>query len=379
LNVVLSYGDLSGQGGYRTRVLGELQTLDRQAGMDPFLLVFDRRPSDLEKSFSVDVPYRVLNRSAFMRFYPAISNLARRAPIHIVHAHNLYSAALALSARPIYGYKVVLDYHGRIPEEYVFLGKGGGLSRQILEGLERWAVRKSDHVVAVSQRLAKYLIDCHQVDSKKVTVIPCCADETVFTVDVHRREALRRSMNLSNKLVCTHLGSFFEWYDPELIVRTFHNIRSSHDSHLLVVTFAVNEVVKYLSARLPGDSFSVIQVAHDQVPQLLNASDLGFLLLRSSPNIKTSSPVKFSEYLNCGLPVLITSEVGDYSEMVAQEGIGSIVSEGGAFDATFIDSLAANREHLARRCAAVGQRLTWQAFYPAWSALVGSLNDGANG
>src|SRR4051812_34793038 len=37
-NLVLSYGDLSTQSGYRTRVLGELQHLDSAGGLDPFLL-----------------------------------------------------------------------------------------------------------------------------------------------------------------------------------------------------------------------------------------------------------------------------------------------------------------------------------------------------
>ena len=55
----------------------------------------------------------------------------------------------------LYRYKVILDYHGRIPEEYVYLGKGGEPSRKALEGLERWTVTNSDHVVAGLRQAAR--------------------------------------------------------------------------------------------------------------------------------------------------------------------------------------------------------------------------------
>jgi len=125
LNLVLSFGDLSQQTGYRTRVLGELRHLDMQMDPETFLLVFDRYPKKFQKNAPSGVPFRVHARSGVLRFYSQLARLSRKGPIRVVHAHNLYSTALALSARPFYGYKVLLDYHGRIPEEYVYLGKGG--------------------------------------------------------------------------------------------------------------------------------------------------------------------------------------------------------------------------------------------------------------
>src|SRR5215471_15852114 len=113
-NLVLSYGDLSHQTGYRTRVLGELLHLDSAGGLDPFLLLFDRHPEKFE--MTGDVAHAAVPRSEFARFFMEVGVIARKNPIRVVHAHNLYSAALALAARRIYGYRVVLDYHGRIPE-----------------------------------------------------------------------------------------------------------------------------------------------------------------------------------------------------------------------------------------------------------------------
>ena len=374
LNLVLSYGDLAPFGGYRTRVLGELNALDRQDSHQPFLLVFDRNPERFERTFQSDIPHRALRRSAVLQFPRALRHLARQRPIRLVHAHNLYSAALALSVRWRHGYKIVLDYHGRIPEEYAFLGKGGQGSRRMLELLERWCVTHADHIVVVSHKLADYLIGRYKL-AHEVSVIPCCADETIFRWDVVRREKTRAMLNLAGKFVCAHLGSFFEWYEPEMIVEAFRQIRACVDSHLLVITGNTEKAHAYLAARLPETTFTVQHAAHDEVPALLNASDLGLLLLRPSPNIKTSSPAKFAEYLNSGLPVLITPEVGDFSEIVARADVGAVYK---GRDGTSLEILAANRSpdkraEIAERCMAAGRQLTWQAFSQTWTQIVASL------
>jgi glycosyltransferase involved in cell wall biosynthesis len=375
-NVVLSYGDLSRQTGYRTRVLGELEHLDQKAGLAPTLLLFDREPEVFEKGFDLDIPYRAHSRSSMIRFYPEMARLARQAPVKMVHAHNLYSAALALSARRLYGYKVVLDYHGRIPEEYVYLGKGGNASRKSLEQLERWTVRSSDHIIVVSEMLGEYLQDRYAAPRSKISVIPCCADAGAFQWNLERRENTRRELGLNEKIVCTHLGSFFEWYEPELLVRLFRQLLTrSTNAHLLVMTREAEDARSWLRERLKHDTFTVISVDHERVPLMLNASDLGFLLLRPSPNIRTSSPAKFSEYLNCGLPVAITPDVGDFSALIEKTGAG-VVASGAGIDMAHIDRMMTARYEYAARCVDAGRSLSWQSYESSWRETVKSLTEG---
>jgi glycosyltransferase involved in cell wall biosynthesis len=193
----------------------------------------------------------------------------------------------------------------------------------------------------------------------------------MFRWDTQRRDAMRRQLGLEQKLVCTHLGSFFEWYEPELLVHLFRQIRERQaDAHLLVVTPGQDAVREYLTSRFPADAFTVMSAPHDQVPALLNASDLGFLLLRPSPNIKTSSPAKFSEYLNCGLPVLITSDVGDYSELVRASDAGMVVNESTVIGDDFLSKIAASRLEMASRCVDAGRSLTWQSATAVWQDLL---------
>jgi glycosyltransferase involved in cell wall biosynthesis len=372
MNVVLSYGDLSRQSGYRTRVVGELEHLDRKAGPTT-LMVFDRNPAAFRNGFSTNVPFRVHSRYSIARFYHDMAQVCHRTPVKLVHAHNLYSAILALSARRVWGYKVVFDYHGRVPEEYVFLGKGSATSRKALERLERWAVRYSDHIVVVSAKLRDYLQQRYDEPQSKLSVIPCCADAGVFTWDARTREQMRRKLGVADKLVCVHLGSFFEWYEPELLVGLFQQLQSHFaNAHLFVITGSAQDASAWLSSRLPSGTFTVTSTSHDQVPSLLNAADLGFLLLRRAPNIKTSSPAKFSEYLNSGLPVIITPDVGDFSEFVSQRGVG-VIASGPEIDVTRVRQIVAARAKYADACVEAGRMLTWQSYGPSWTTLIQAL------
>jgi glycosyltransferase involved in cell wall biosynthesis len=370
-DLVLSYGDLIRPSGYRTRVLGEFRHLERGSDLEPYLLAFDRDAIRLEDEKPPDIEGRFRTRRAPL-FLPELRRISRTRTIRLVHAHNLYSCALALMGRRRWGYRVVLDLHGRIPEEYVYLGKGGPMSKRILERLEQWTVRQSDHVVAVSEHLREYLLDRYELPPSDISVIPDCADET-FRWDPGLRRTERQRMRLDDRFVCLHLGSFADWYRPDTIVSAFRAIREKvAAAHLSVVTPNPEQAAAFLEPRLGPNDYTVTRASHDQVPALLNAADLGFLLLPNTPNIRTSSPTKFSEYLNCGLPVLISPGVGDFSDLVTEQGVGCVLPEGRGdrVDRGLIETIASQRAEIAMRCVAAGKSLRWDAYRQVWNGIL---------
>ncbi len=374
-NLILSYGDLSRQSGYRTRVLEELTHLETESRFRPVLMVFDRHPDRLRPGALAETELRLHSRHAYLSFYTDLYQLSRRGKIAMVHAHNLYSAALALSARPLFHYSVILDLHGRIPEEYIALGKGGPISRKLLENLESFAVRNADHLIVVSDQLRDYVGRTYDVSDSRMSTIPMCADAGLFRVDESLRAHTRSKLGLTQKFVCTHLGSVFEWYDPSRIIETFQELRRSiPESHLLLVTERTEEVERHVRGRLEEGSFTVIGVKHSDVPVLLNASDLGLLLLAPSPNIATSSPAKFAEYMNCGIPVVISPDVGDFSALVKRENVGYVKDAEDRPIEEFFTAVQSDRSGYVSRCQQVGKALTWKAHQTIWTHIVSSID-----
>ena len=65
----------------------------------------------------------------------------------------------------------------------------------------------------------------------------------------------------------------------------------------------------------------------NEVPKYLLAADYGLLIRENTVTNQVASPVKFAEYLACGLPVIISRNLGDYSEFVTKNNCGYLLNE----------------------------------------------------
>ncbi|WP_373399074.1 hypothetical protein V8V91_04995 [Algoriphagus halophilus] len=59
-----------------------------------------------------------------------------------------------------------------------------------------------------------------------------------------------------------------------------------------------------------------LQVPFKDIPIYLNAADFGISLRAPHPSIQGILPIKFGEYLMCGLPVIVSQGIGDLDELV---------------------------------------------------------------
>ena len=66
------------------------------------------------------------------------------------------------------------------------------------------------------------------------------------------------------------------------------------------------------------------KVKANEVPDYLIAADYGLLIREKSVTNKVASPVKFAEYLACGLMVIISEDMGDYTEFTSLNKCGSL-------------------------------------------------------
>jgi glycosyltransferase involved in cell wall biosynthesis len=97
-------------------------------------------------------------------------------------------------------------------------------------------------------------------------------------------------------------------------------------------------VLEKLRAFLPEESYRVAELPHEEVCGVLNAADMGVLLREPSEASKGASPVKFAEYLLCGLPVVLPEGIGEYSDLIKDENLGVVAED------------LMDLEGLARRC-----------------------------
>ncbi|MFM7729187.1 MAG: hypothetical protein ACKO7B_20985, partial [Flavobacteriales bacterium] len=66
-------------------------------------------------------------------------------------------------------------------------------------------------------------------------------------------------------------------------------------------------------------------VSHKDVPDLLGLGDFGFAPYNPVPSRKHGAPIKVSEYLAMGLPVVITENIADDSRLIEDMRLGSVI------------------------------------------------------
>jgi len=225
---------------------------------------------------------------------------------------------------------IVYDGRGAIAAEWKEYGviRDAQMLSEIAE-LEKQAVLKSSFRIAVTHELVKHWREDYGYADQDHVIIPCTLNKAFETVKitadaVHKaKEALGFA---KEDLVLAYSGSVAGWQSFDLLysfIAPF--LRSDPDIKLLFLADADSNILK-IKNEFPSQVFHKKVLASD-VPGYLLGADHGLLIREETVTNKVASPVKFAEYLACGLPVIISENLGDYSRFVKEQNCGALFQQ----------------------------------------------------
>lgn len=116
-------------------------------------------------------------------------------------------------------------------------------------------------------------------------------------------------------------GSSASWQSFKLIDTLLSDILSKQEKvKVLLLTDKINpesSLLKQFTEKVKTNWLNT-----NEVPAALMACDYGLLYREKSITNKVASPVKFAEYLACGLNVIISNDLGDYSNFTLKHNCG---------------------------------------------------------
>ncbi|MFN2454889.1 MAG: glycosyltransferase [Pyrinomonadaceae bacterium] len=259
-----------------------------------------------------------------MGAYVAVRHKAR-----VVHSRASIPAAMALVLARLWGLKFLYDADSALSEEYADIGhwRRDGLAYKTTARLESAARTSAQSVIVLTEQLRQDFINEYKVRAP-VTVIPCCVDTNKFRFNADARARRRSELELGDEKLFIYVGKIGSWY---LVDETFEFFKAAQErignARLLVLTSDAPEIFHQLAARygISQRDYHVKRAAHEEVPEWLSASDVGLAFIRSVSSKRGSSPIKTGEYLSIGLPVVITSGIGDYSSWIEREQLGAVI------------------------------------------------------
>lgn len=323
---------------YKSQVIDVCKFLsengDKKVQLVPFLSIREILRSDNAKQIKKLYP-----NSRVLPAFPGLGNYRLTAIFLAIYclvsgereviARNAFAASIALKVRR-WGLikKVVIDVRSSLTaeiEEYDSFPNP--LLRRAIAQTERDVVMESDFRMAVSQKMIAYWEEKYGYSSTQHVVIPCTLNREVFekhAFDEQKIRSKRQELGYSDEdIVLIFSGSNAPWQGEDLKQKVLsHYLKKAHH-HVLFLSKS-NELTESLAAKHPG-KVKRLWLSHEEVPDYLQAGDYGLLLREQSDTNRVASPAKFAEYLAAGLKVLISENLGDFSELVKSENIGFVV------------------------------------------------------
>ena len=305
--------------------------------------------------------------------------LARRADV--VHCRYYYAAFVALlAAKFTFGrVKVVFDVRTLLPEQGVVYGiwKEGGPVFRFWKAVERRMFASAARVVSVSPAMTERIrAACPEAS---LETIPNFVDLETFRPDSEVRGEIRRELGLEERIVLVFSGTLGGRYPAGRMaecVNSFFRIFGKN-SFFLLLTSSDEKRRSPLKALLTGagleegKSWRAVNLPPREVPAYLNAADWALLVLGDFLTSETFLPLKFSEYLACGLPILTHPANRELTSQVESYGVGAALDERAA------ESLPGSREALRRRCLEVArEEFDINRFAARYAAIYAELAGG---
>jgi glycosyltransferase involved in cell wall biosynthesis len=300
----------------------QLRTELGEFNIDWHFLGYHKRPSLPATSYDVLAGIRYGSR------------LVQSKQIEMVHARSHIPATIALRLKRRFGLKMIFDVRGLMAEEYVDANhwKQGNVPYRLTKAMESRALQASDGIVTLTEKIWPEIKDWKGLRDRDVIheVVPCCTDLDQFRFVQAERDRVRTELSLQDRFVVVYSGSIGGWYltdkTADFLVAV---LKRKANGHFLWLTGGDKALIeKLMSDRGVGlNQFTVLNVPTTEVASYLSAADVGIAFYKPTFSRLATSPVKVSEYLACGLPVIVNAGVGDSDAFVTAQKVGAVVMD----------------------------------------------------
>lgn len=282
------------------------------------------------KTYSVILPKRTFHLGRTWYWFLGIMYAARiiiRDEIKIIHVRSYPPAFIATIIKLLFNIKFIFDTRGIYVEEqaeahYI---ERDSFHYKLEKFLERLYLRWSDIIIAVSNKQLQFYSEIcgEKIIEKKGKVIPNSVDLKKFKPSTFANKS-------KVKLDFAYVGDASVRYDLKRIFDLFkfaYNMDSN--TTITILTYADEKIFTPYLNSLQDEmkkNVNLLRVASNEVPEHLTKCNVGLALYTPLKSNKVCAPIKLGEYLASGIPVVISNDVGDSTELIEKYDVGIILN-----------------------------------------------------
>jgi glycosyltransferase involved in cell wall biosynthesis len=249
------------------------------------------------------------------------ANLFTPADIVVTVTPPLESAFMGWLLAKVKRVPFVLDLEDLWPDSIITMGFQNKWVIVWLRFLERFLYRHSDHIMVVAGEMRAYLLKQGVPDSK-IGLIPLGANIPELDED---REALRSQWGFGkDEIIAVYVGAHGPANALETLLRAAVLLRGKPGIRIVLYGDGSDKPrlrKLYAEWELRDNITLADPVRPEQVPEILQAADIGIASLKNTETFKTVRPNKIYEYMAVGLPVICCID-GEARRIITEAGAG---------------------------------------------------------
>lgn len=252
----------------------------------------------------------------------------------ISHIHSWCTPAGAIGylLSVITGKKLILDSYEPHAEPMVESGtwKRNSLKFKLLFWLEKKQLQRAIQVITCVDSMKNYVKNKFNFDLTNSFSKPACIDFDLFDINRSKDQHLVEKYQLQNKTIGIYAGKFEGSYLKDEVfefIKIAENYWGKDNFRFIILTNHPKSFVHEMISKHQLNSETIIQlfVPHHEIPSYLRIADFGISPFIPVPSKRYGSPIKNGEYWAMGLPVVITKNISDDSDIIEKESAGYVL------------------------------------------------------
>ncbi|MBL4668391.1 MAG: glycosyltransferase [Flavobacteriales bacterium] len=263
----------------------------------------------------------------------SLFQLIKKENISFIHAWCTPAGALGYLLSILTRKPLIIDSYEPHAESMVENGTWGksGFKFKLLFWLEKKQSHRAKTVIALTKGMKEYAQQKYNATFNNYYIKPALVDLNQFNHEEELYVRLRKEKQLTDKIVCVYAGKLGGIYLEKEVFDFFKTASNFWGDRLKIFLLTdknkeeIDDLIQ--QKEIPKECIEAKFVNHEEIQDYYQLADFAINPVKPVPSKRYCTSIKDGEYWAMGLPVVITKNISDDSEIIQQENIGYVLQK----------------------------------------------------
>ena len=191
----------------------------------------------------------------------------------------------------------------------------GGLLNILLKPIDKFTLKKSKKVIAISKKMRDYLSRTRNISLKKILVVKNWQNEEQF---IEYDETIQNRTNKNRLFTFMYMGNIGPVAGIDLLIESFYNANLDGSKLVIAGSGSKKEELENMVSSRNIERVEFVAVADGKVPEIQGAADVMLLPIKKGA-ASSSIPSKLPAYMFSKKPIIASVDIDSDSAKAINE------------------------------------------------------------